>query len=147
MARRASIALVLLLAACNAEPTAPEPDGGLPFGEGASGTGSGNGPENSSGTIVGEWERFEAVAFDGDFVTTTIHWLFDADGTCVRVITSISAVEGIPRTQIRECTWRIGPAEITLRLGTDPETTFSLEFGAFDPNRLILDGLEYQRVR
>ena len=41
----------------------------------------------------------------------------------------------------------LGPAEITLRLGTDAEATFPLEFGGFDPNRLILDGLEYQRVR
>ena len=148
LVRHAIVALALVLAACDAEPTAPRDDGALPFGEGASGTGGGgNGPETSSGTIVGEWERFEAVAFDGDIVTTTINWLFDADGTCVRVITTISAIEGIPRTQIRECTWRIGPAEITLRLGTDAEATFSLAFGGFDPNRLILDGLEYQRVR
>lgn len=147
MVPHAVVALALLLAACDAAPTAPGADGVLPFGEGASGTGGGNGPETSSGTIVGEWERFEAIAFDGDLVTTATHWLFDADGTCVRVITTTSAIEGIPRTQIRECTWRIGPAEITLRLGTDAEATFSLAFGGFDPNRLVLDGLEYQRVR
>lgn len=148
LAFHALTALLLLAAACDSEPTSPGLEGTLPFGEGAAGNGSGgNGPEGSSGTIVGEWERFEAVAFDGDIVTTTIHWLFDADGTCVRVITSMSANEGIPRTRIRECTWRLGPAEITLRLGTDAEATFPLEFGGFDPNRLILDGLEYQRVR
>ena len=141
-------ALLALSLACDSGPAAPELDGSLPFGEGTTGTGAGgNGPGSSSGTIVGEWERFEAVAVNADIVTTTIHWLFDADGTCVRVITSMSANEGIPRSQIRECSWRIGPAEITLRLGTDPEATFPLEFGGFDPNRLILDGLEYQRVR
>lgn len=139
-------ALCLLATACDSRSTDPDLDGPLPFGEGATGTG-GNGPGSTSGTIVGEWERFEAVALDGDIVTTTIHWLFDADGTCVRVITSMSANEGIPRSQIRECTWRLGPAEITLRLGTDAEATFPLEFGGFDPDRLILDGLEYQRVR
>lgn len=142
------MAMLLLAAACDSEPSAPDLEGTLPFGEGAAGTGSGgNGPASSSGTVVGEWERFEAVAVDGDIITTTIHWLFDADGTCVRVITSMSANEGIPRSQIRECTWRLGPAEITLQLGTDAEATFRLEFGGFDPNRLILDGLEYQRVR
>ncbi len=148
LALHALTALLLLGAACDSQPTAPELEGTLPFGEGAAGNGSGgNGPEGPSGTIVGEWERFEAVAFDGDIVTTTIHWLFDADGTCVRVITSMSANEGIPRSRIRECTWRLGPAEITLRLGTDDEATFSLGFGGFDPDRLILDGLEYQRLR
>jgi hypothetical protein len=148
LAPHALTALLLLAAACDSHPSAPDLGGPLPFGEGATGTDSdGNGPGTSSGTIVGEWERFEAVALDGDIVTTTIHWLFDADGTCVRVITSMSANEGIPRSQIRECTWRLGPAEITLRLGTDAEATFPLEFGGFDPDRLILDGLEYQRVR
>jgi hypothetical protein len=148
LASRALTALLLALAACGSDATAPE-TGVLPFGEATSGTGpgTGNGPGTSSGTIVGEWERFEAVAFDGDIVTTSIHWLFDADGSCVRVITSMSAVEGIPRTQVRECTWRLGPAEITLRFGTDAEATFPLGFGGFDPNRLILDGLEYQRIR
>jgi hypothetical protein len=148
LAPRALAALLVVLSACTSDATAPE-DGVLPFGEASSGTngGSGDGPGTSSGTIVGEWERLEVVAFDGDFITTSIHWLFDADGSCVRVITTTSAVEGIPRTEIRECTWRIGPAEITLRLGTDAEATFSLAFGGFDPNRLVLDGLEYQRVR
>lgn len=148
LALHALTALLLLAGACDSAPTSPDLEGTLPFGEGAAGNGSGgNGPEGSSGTLVGEWERFEAVALDGDIVTTTIHWLFDADGTCVRVITTMSANEGIPRTGIRECTWRLGPAEITLRLGTDAEATYPLEFGGFDPNRLILDGLEYQRVR
>lgn len=148
LAPGALTAVILFLAACTSDSTAPDLGGVLPFGEGASGGGSGgNDPGNASGTIVGEWERFEVVAFDGDFVTTAIHWLFDADGTCVRVITSTSANEGIPRTEVRECTWRVGPAEITLAIGTDPESTFPLEFGGFDPDRIILDGLEYQRVR
>jgi len=148
LAPGALIALAVFLAACASDATAPE-GGVLPFGEASSGTtvGDGGAPGSSSGTIVGEWERLEIVAFDGDIVTTSIHWLFDADGSCVRVITTTSAVEGIPRTEIRECTWRIGPAEITLRLGTDAEATFPLAFGGFDPNRLVLDGLEYQRVR
>ena len=86
------------------------------------------------------------VAADGDLLTTTVHWLFDADGSCVRSITTFSANEGFPRTELRECTWSLGPGEITIRIGTDPESTFDAGFGGFDPNLLILDGFEYRRV-
>ena len=134
----------MALAACSAETTAPGAGAGLPFGEGTTGGGSGTGTITSP--VVGEWERFQAIVVDGDIVTTTIHWVFDADGSCARSITTFSANEGIPRTQLRSCTWRPGTAEITIRLGTDPENTFPLEFPGFDPDRMLLDGLEYRRI-
>ena len=144
-------ALVLaLMSGCTAEPTAPSDHGNIPFGEGTSG-GAGAGNDDGNGgapatPLVGEWERFEVALTPGDVITTTIHWRFGADASCTRVITTHSANEGFARTEVRHCTWSIGPASLTIRYSEGDEGTFDLAFPGFDANRLLLDGLEYQRI-
>lgn len=136
--------IALVLAACSAEPTTPGEGTNLPFGPAQSG---GNGAPGSLTTLIGEWERFEIDPLEGDIVTTTVHWLFNANGSCIRAITTFSANEGFPRTQLSECTWNLGPATITLRFTGDEQATFALSFPGFDPDRMLLDGFEYHRVR
>ncbi len=143
--RLAGLLLTLLVAACSAgEPTAFEPSQPFnPFGPARSGS-DGTGTSNSD--IVGTWERTDIFSAGGDILTQTTTWEFDSGGFCVRTIESLSALEGIPRTTERSCTWSLSSAEITITLGGSTPAVFDVGFAAFDPNRLLLDGYEYARI-
>jgi hypothetical protein len=141
----AVVALTLLLAACSAETTSPTTDGpphGFPSGT------SGGGQVNTSSAVVGTWRRFDVLSADSsaDIISQTTEWEFDSAGGCQRTITTFDAVEGFPRATSRDCTWETGVQEITLRWNDGEVNTFSLTFAAFDPDRMVLDGLEYQRI-
>ena len=140
---------LLALAACDAPgPAAPRTDGSIEF---PAGTAADDGSDGSDGggstTLVGLWQRFEVVEFETDIVTTTIRWEFEGLGTCRRTIVTFSAVEGFPRTTARDCSWDIGPLEVTITFADGESGTFSLDFPGFDPDRMLLDGAEYRRVR
>ncbi len=136
----------MVLAACSSpETTAPSQQAPpLDFPAGS----SGGGQVNETSALVGTWQRFDVFSPDSgdDLVTQTTQWQFDAAGGCQRVITTTSAVEGIPRTTIRDCTFTLGVQEITLSWSDGAVQTFTLTFAAFDPDRLVLDGFEYQRL-
>ena len=137
--------LTLLLAACSAETTTPTTDGPpIPFPKGM----SGGSQVDAASAVVGSWRRFDVLSADDsdDIVTQTTEWAFDSVGGCQRTITTLDAVEGIPRVNRRDCTWETGVQEITLHWSDGEVTTFSLTFAAFDPDRMVLDGLEYQRI-
>jgi hypothetical protein len=142
-----ALAGLMLLAACT-DPVATAPSGSRPapigFGPGVSGGSSVNAAE----ALIGSWQRFDVFTADssGDIVTQTTTWLFDPSGTCQRTITTFSAVEGIPRGTTRDCTWTLGLQSITLAFSDGSSNTFTLTFAAFDPDRLVLDGLEYRRL-
>jgi hypothetical protein len=141
----AGVTLTLLLMACSAETTAPTSDGpplGFPSGV------SGGGQVNTSSAVVGSWRRFDVLSADSsaDIVTQTTEWAFDSAGGCERTITTLDAIEGFPRATSRDCTWETSVQEITLHWSDGEVNTFSLTFAAFDPDRLVLDGLEYQRL-
>jgi len=139
------ILISFLAAGCDAPgAAAPDPGPGV-IGDAPDGI-IGGGTSTNSETLVGEWQRFDAVEFEQDLVTTTVHWRFDPDGFCRRTITTFSAVEGFPRTTVRDCQYEIGPLEITITFSTGDTGTFPLSFPGFDPDRMLLDGFEYRRV-
>lgn len=117
------------------------PSGGGGFGQGTSG-----GERGADAALVGSWERFDIAQFDIDIVTTTTRWQFAEDGSCRRLISTMSANEGFPRTTERDCTWLIGPREITIEFVDGGGGTFELSFPGFASDRMLLDGLEYGRV-
>lgn len=135
----------LLAAGCDAPATtAPGPGPGI-VADAPDGIVGGS-TADASGTLVGEWQRFDIAEFEQDLVTTTIHWRFEAGGFCQRTITTFSAVEGFPRTTQRDCQYTLGPLEITITFSTGDTGVFPLSFPGFDPDRLLLDGFEYRRV-
>jgi hypothetical protein len=141
----AVVTLTLFLAACSAETTTPTTDGPpIDFPSGI----SGGGQVNTASAVIGGWRRFDVLSADSsaDIITQTTEWAFDSAGGCTRTITTFDAVEGFPRGSSRDCTWETGVQEITLHWNDGEVNTFSLTFAAFDPDRMVLDGLEYQRT-
>lgn len=137
----------MLLAAGCASPDATAPTPGQPPLEFPVGS-SGGSQTDASSALIGSWRRFDVLTADNstDIVTQTTEWRFDATSSCTRTITTFDAVEGIPRGSSRSCTWELGLQAITLTFGDGSVNTFSLTFAAFDPDRLVLDGFEYQRT-
>jgi hypothetical protein len=97
---------------------------------------------------VGQWETILLVDVPGDSQTWTTTWLFQADQTCRFTRSILSIVEGLPRVTLRPCTWRTANATVLVSY-TEPAGTSSVlpyDFVAFDPDRLLLEGIEYRRV-
>jgi hypothetical protein len=132
--------LILLLAGCSAEPLAPRPaDPGGGFGSGVSSGGT------DGSALVGTWRTVVVIQVPGDLQTWTTTWRFDAEGTCRQTIVSESLAEGFPRTTERTCAWTATGAEVTITYVGGGTLTFEYSFAGFSPDRLVLDGYEYQR--
>jgi hypothetical protein len=140
-------ALVLIIAACSAPeataPTSQAPPIGFPGGaQGGGGSGT------TAAALAGHWQRFDVLTADSssDVITQTTEWVFDTAGFCQRIITTESATEGIPRQEQRGCSYVVGAQSITITWDDSTVNEFSFSFAGFDPDRLVLDGLEYDRV-
>ena len=92
------------------------------------------------------WQTVVVIEVPGDLQTWTTTWRFDADGTCRQTVVTESLAEGFPRTTERACTWTINGGR-----GRDQPSwaaatlTFDFSFAGLSPDRLVLDGFEYQR--
>ncbi|MFL5516925.1 MAG: hypothetical protein ACJ8DJ_12255 [Gemmatimonadales bacterium] len=84
------------------------------------------------------------VADDLQRWTTT--WRFDAGGTCRQTIVTESVVEGFPRTSERSCTFLTRESSVAITYAGGATATFEFSFAGFSPDRLVLDGSEYQRL-
>jgi hypothetical protein len=133
--------VILLLAACGGEPLEPradQPDGG--FG---SGTSSGGG---ATASFVGVWRTVVVIQVPGDLQTWTTTWQFDEGGTCRQTVVTESLAEGFPRTTERACTFAVNGSEVTISFAGGGTLTFPFSFAGLSPDRLVLDGFEYQRL-
>jgi hypothetical protein len=128
---------LLTLAGCGGDALAPRPD--RPGGN-QGGTTSG------APAIVGAWRTVVIVEVPGDIQTWVTTWRFDSDGTCRQTVVTESLAEGFPRTTNRTCTYTIAVSAITITYTGGGELTFEFSFAGFSPDRLVLDGFEYQRV-
>jgi hypothetical protein len=138
MKRGTGAALLLVLGACNQEGNLFETD--RPSGQAGGGT--------TSPVVVGSWETTLIVNVDGDLQTWTTRWDFNAAGLTCRFNQVVeSLVEGIPRIETRPCTWLTSNGFVSVTFTDNEEVLrMAFEFADFDPNRLVLDGTEYQRV-
>jgi hypothetical protein len=133
--------ILLLLAACNADPTAPR------MGQAGGGNGSGTSGGGGGGSeLVGAWQTVVVIEVPGDLQTWTTTWRFDSAGTCRQTVITESLAEGFPRTTERTCTWTTSSGEVTISFVGGGTLTFDFSFAALDPDRLVLDGFEYQRL-
>ncbi len=135
----------LLLTACTGEPrdsvTLGEPSSG-PKGMGGGGGGSGASP-----SVTGRWQVVLVIDVPGDIQTWTTTWRFDASGACHLTKTSLSLVEGFPRTTERDCRFTLGGGSVEVTWsdnGAVDDLPYS--FAGFSPDRLVLQGIEYHRI-
>jgi hypothetical protein len=95
---------------------------------------------------VGTWRTTVVIEVPGDLQTWTTTWRFDQDGTCHQTQETESLVEGFPRITERDCTFTTGAAEVTVSFIGGGVLTLDFSFAGFSPDRLVLDGFEYQRI-
>ena len=138
MVRGAGMALLLMLGACNQEGSLFEND----RMSGVAGSG------NNSLAVVGTWETTIIISVEGDLQNWTTRWEFDAAGrTCRYTQTTESLVEGFPRIKTRPCTWTTANGIVTVTYTDNGEVlAMTYEFASLDPNRLVLQDIEYHRV-
>lgn len=133
------VVAVLGLAACSGDPLEPRIDQ-----PGGNHTGISGGSPSAS--IIGGWQTIVVIQVPGDLQTWTTTWRFDNDGSCHQTVVSESLGEGFPRTTERTCTFTISGSSIIISYIGGGELTFEFSFAGFSPDRLILDGFEYQRI-
>lgn len=125
------------LPACSDETSSPS----RPTGD-RTGTSGGGG----TATLVGSWRTTLVIEVPGDLQTWTTTWRFDADGVCRQQQVIESLAEGVPRVTQRSCTYVADGSSITITYLGGGTLTFEYELAGFSPDRLILDGFEYQRL-
>jgi hypothetical protein len=136
-----ALILVLALAACNSDPVGPP--AGRPGGE--------TGPRSSGGSgtnasLVGSWRSVTVIEVPGDIQTWTTTWRFDASGACHQTVVTESLAEGFPRTTERSCIWTVNDGQVLISFVGGGTLGFAFSFAGLSPDRLLLDGFEYQRL-
>jgi hypothetical protein len=128
----------MLLQACS--------DGG-PTGtdrpDGNAATSGGDGPTER---LVGTWRNVVVTEVPGDIQTWTTTWRFEPDGDCLQTVETESLAEGFPRVTQRPCTFVARDFDVTIAFTGGGTLVFEYSFAGFSPDRLILDGFEYQRL-
>lgn len=107
------------------------------------GVSGGDGPTEN---LVGTWRTVVVVDVPGDIQTWTTTWRFEPDGTCLQTVQTESLAEGFPRVTERPCTFVAGDFEVTVAFAGGGTLEFAYSFADFSPDRLILDGFEYERL-
>jgi hypothetical protein len=120
-------------------------DGPDPLGPGRNPGGSSGGGSNDP-TVVGSWENVSVIQVPGDVQRWTTVWLFDAEGMCQQTVETESLAEGQAHVTERACTYATAAGEITIHYLGAGTLTFDFSFADFSPDRLVLDGFEYQRL-
>jgi hypothetical protein len=131
-------AVALGVAACSGDPTGPSAE--PPVNGGGTSTGGGG-----EAALVGVWQTTVVIEVPGDLQTWVTTWQFDSAGTCRQTVVSTSLAEGVPRTTERTCTWRVSDAKVAISYVGGGTVEFDFSFAALSPDRLVLDGFEYQR--
>ena len=134
-----SVALILSLA-CRGEPLAPS---GTQF---PGGGGGGQAGGTSPSPLIGDWQTAVLIQVSGDLQRWTTTWRFDASASCRQTIVTESLAEGFPRTTARSCTYRTNGSSVAVTYADGATLTFDYSFAGFSPDRLVLDGYEYQRL-
>ncbi|HEU5041924.1 MAG TPA: hypothetical protein VFT84_13925, partial [Gemmatimonadales bacterium] len=116
-----------------------------PFDPGGDRSGS-SGGGGSAAALIGTWRNVVVVEVPGDIQTWTTVWEFDADGICRQTVDTESLAEGIPRVTERGCEFTVASDEVTISYVGGGTVVFPFFFAGFSPDRLVLDGFEYERL-
>ena len=128
----------MLLPACG--------DGGPAGIDRPSGNGGVSGSDGPMERLAGIWRTVVLVEVPGDIQTWTTTWWFEPDGRCLQTVETESLAEGIPRVTERLCTFVAGDFEVTISFTGGGMLELEYSFADFSPDRLVLDGFEYERA-
>jgi len=134
------VALSLLLIACGGDADGPDVAG--PGGD-LNGTSSGGALD---ATIIGSWRNVVVVQVPGDLQTWTTVWTFQSDGVCRQTVETESLSEGFPRVTERDCGFVTSGGRVAITFVGAGTVQFDYFFADFSPDRLVLDGFEYERL-
>jgi hypothetical protein len=95
---------------------------------------------------VGAWRTVLVVEVPGDLQTWTTIWRFEDDGTCLQRSERESLVEGFPRIRERPCTFVADASEVSVTFEGGGVLEMAYDFAGFSPDRLVLEGFEYERL-
>jgi hypothetical protein len=128
----------MLLPACG--------DGG-PTGTDRPGGNSGvSGGDGAAERLIGTWRTVVLVEVPGDIQAWATTWRFEPDGRCLQRVETRSVAEGFPRLSERICTFVAGDLDVTISFTGGGTLVLEYSFADFSPDRLILDGFEYERL-
>jgi hypothetical protein len=134
------VVLSLLLTSCGTDADGPDPFD--PRGE-QTGTSGGSARDTA---ILGSWRNVVVVQVPGDIQTWTTIWVFGSDGICRQTVESESLSEGLPRLTLRDCSFVASGDRIAITFVGGGTVEFDYFFAGFSPDRLVLDGFEYERL-
>jgi hypothetical protein len=107
----------------------------------------GRGRAAGTSPVVGTWQTTIVLFVAGDLQEWVTRWRFDKDRRCGFERTTFSFVEGIPRTVARSCTYRDLGTVVEVRYDrTGDIQQLPYRFPDFSNRRLILEGVEYERI-
>ena len=136
------VALTLLPAGCDGSAVTPTGAGGSASGPGGRGSRT-----TGSQLLLGTWENTQLIAVPNDFERVITTWEFNSDGTCSHVTVTQSLIEGIPLTRVRNCRYEVPGSVVRVTYAGAPcSVDFDFTFANFSPDRLVLDGFEFERI-
>lgn len=106
-----------------------------------------SGRTGTSSQVVGTWRAVIVIAVGDDLQEWTTEWRFAPDRTCRFERDTLSLVEGVRRLVIRECTYvdRGNRVDVTYD-DTDETESLPYEFPDLGTERLLIQGVEYERI-
>lgn len=97
--------------------------------------------------LLGTWENTMLIAVHSDFERVITTWEFHRDATCRHVTVTQLLTEGVPLTRVRDCRYEVLGSVVRVTYdGATGSVDFDFTFAAFSPDRLVLDGFEFERV-
>lgn len=152
LARLALVLSLTLAAGCTAsarDPIGLGTGGAGPGDTGGGGGGAGGGPGGGlpvPAALLGRWENVIILQMVGDIQTVTTTWEFQSSGACVRTVKSFSALEGFPRTTVRTGDFTVLNFSVAVSFHDGGSATYPFDFVGNSPSRLLLGGVEYDRI-
>jgi hypothetical protein len=141
MFRTLLVMSALVLAGC--EGAVRDPVGLGNGGDGGTIGGGGNG----GNVLLGSWETTFIFRTSSDVQTHTVTWSFTSGGSCRRVVEIYSVLEDRTLVTGTDCTFNSGGGQVAVTYeGRSSAVNFSYTLENFSPDRLILDGVIYDRI-
>ena len=148
MYRTLVFALLLTLSlACEGAIRDPVGLGGGGDGTGGTGGGGGGGGGTSGSLLVGSWEAVFIFELPNDIQRHTVTWTFTANNVCRRTVEVFSVLEDRTLTNVSDCTFSPGGGDVAITFaGSSSPVTFRWSLADFSRDRLLLDGVVYDRI-
>lgn len=112
-----------------------------------SGGGGGNGGGQQNSPLIGTWQAIFLFRLDNDVQRQTTTWEFHSDGTCRRTVDTFSVLADQTFRTVSDCSFRSGAFDVSVTYaGNSAAVTFQWSLQDFSSNKLILDGVVYDRI-